>query len=946
MLQRLVAVVVLVGCHRAAPPEVAVTPDPLDAPIPVDPLVRSGRFENGLTWYVQVNAKPDDRAVLRLAVDAGSVLEDPDQLGLAHFVEHMAFNGTKNFPHNDLVKYLESIGTQFGPHLNAHTSFDETVYKLQVPTTDAEIFETSFLVLEDWASGVTFDPAEVEKERGVVLEEWRLRRGVQGRLTDAVVPLQFHGSPYAERLPIGTEESLKTFDPAALVRFYETWYRPEHMAVVAVGDFDPDEVAAKIQAHFEHLPKTPEGARERARPTIPDHDETFRLVFADAEMPRSQVSLGATVDAPQAATLRQWREQMLQAVGLQVLDERLAALAKQPSPPFLQAGAGEQRLTPLRAIDQVGAGVTDGGVLVAYESLLTEVARLQLHGVQPGELDRAKRSVLKGYETMLAQKDQLESASEADEIYRHHLQREPMPGTVGEVALAKEYVPSFTADEVSSWAKGWLPEKSRLVLVTSPKKDGLPIPTEAELAAVEQRVAAATIAPPAPEVALPPLLPAPPTPGTVTGRDDAALAPLGFTKLALSNGVSVFLKKTDFKDDEILFSAWSPGGESKVADADVVSARLATQTMWASGIGQLDATMLDRWYAGRTLSVRHRMSETSEGLTGSATVVDLPAALELLHASLVAPRFTPDGWAVVRAQQEAQLVNREADPQTRFQDAYTTLVWADPRKQPWTVATLDRAKLDAMQAVWTDRFGDLSDATFVLVGDLPDDVEAQVATWLGSLPGRSRAEAWVDRKERPKTGALQAEVRAGVEPKARVRIEWRGDLASYDWDTRFALSNLQDVMSVLLREKLREELGGVYGVGVASVDVHAPYRGYQVTVDFSCDPARVEELVTATYAVVDELRKNGPEARIVDQEKEKRARKREEDLKTNGFWLNVFSMASERGLDPLGMLQWDARNTAVTPLATRDAARRWLVDANRTKVVLLPTTSEPARPPG
>jgi zinc protease len=935
MLARVVAVVFLVGCHKAAPPEVAI-PDPLDAPLQVDPLVRTGRFDNGITWFVQVNREPKERAVLRLAVDAGSVLEDPDQLGLAHFVEHMAFNGTAHFPHNDLVHYLESIGTQFGPHLNAHTSFDETVYKLQVPTTDAEMFEKGFLVLEDWASGVTFDPAEIEKERGVVLEEWRLRRGAMGRLTDQLVPLQFYGSPYAERLPIGTEESLKTFAPDALVRFYKDWYRPEHMAVIAVGDFDPDAVEAMIRRHFETLPKTADGARERTRAAIPDHDETFRLVFADPEMPRSQLSVGATVDAPQATTLREWRDQMVQAVAFQLLDERLSAIAKQKDAPFLQAGAGQQRLTPLRALDQLGAAVKEGGLLVTYEALLTEIKRLQLHGVQAGELERAKASVLKGYETMLAQKDQASSQAEADELYRHFLQGEPMPGTVGEVELARQFITPLTVEEVSAWSKGFLPERSRLLVVTMPQKEGLTAPTEAELQAIEAKVAALVVPAPAAEVALPPLLAAAPTPGTVAATDEAALAPIGFTTLTLSNGVKVYAKRTDFKDDEIVFSAWSPGGESRLADADVVSARLATSTLWASGVGQLDATQLDQWYAGKTLSVRQRMGETSEGISGSSTVADFPAMLELLHASIVAPSFTDDGWAVVREQQVAQLANREADPSTKFSDAYTKLVWTDPRREPWTVASLEQAKLDRMAAVWTDRFGDFSDARFVFVGDLPADFDAQVAKWLGSLPGKDRAEVFTDRKQRPKVGVLETEVKAGLEPKARVRIEWRGDLAAYTWDERFRLINLQDTMSVVLREKLREELGGVYGVGVVVIDTKAPYQGYQVTVDFSCDPTRVDELVTATYAVVDKLRKDGPEQRIVDQEKEKRSRKREEDLRTNNFWLQVFSTSSERGLDPLEILKWSERNAAVTTTSTRDDARKWLVDKNRTKVVLLP----------
>ncbi|MCA9494517.1 MAG: insulinase family protein, partial [Myxococcales bacterium] len=847
---------------------------------------------------------------------------------------HMAFNGSEHFPHNELVQYLESVGTQFGPHLNAHTSFDETVYKLMVPTDDDEIFEKAFLVLEDWAHGLTFDPEEIDKERGVVLEEWRLRRGVQGRQTDLMLPLQFHGSLYADRLPIGTEESLKTFDPAALRRFYADWYRPDLMAVIVAGDVDPDRVQALIEEHFGGIPAV-EQPRERTRFTIPDHEETLYGIFADPEMPRASVSVMALVDDPESTTVGGYRGDLMDQVGTLILQERLDALARQPDPPFIGAGGGKRRFLAGRGSWNLGAAVQEDGILRGWEALLVEAERLRRHGVRPGELDRAKAAVLKQYASMVADADKEDSTAAADEIVRHFLVHEPMPGIPVEGAMAERFVPEFTVEELNAWAKGFLPRTTRIVSVAMPQKEGLAVPTETDLAKVEAKVANMEIEALPPEAEIPPLLSTEPTPGTVVSRDDQYAAASGFTGLVLSNGVKVWMKKTDFKNDEVLFQGFSKGGESLLADEDVVSARLMLDTLWQSGIGQQDRDTLDRWLAGRKVQVNASLAESFELVNGSASPSDLEAALQMLYGAVVEPRFDAEALQVVLAQQAARLVNRGNDPNAVFDDALTALAWDDPRRTPWTPETLEQADLERMKALHADRFGDLSDLTFVLVGNLPDDAEALVATWLGGLPAKGREESWKDRGFREKPGKLEGKVEQGIEAKARVHVDWHGDFAG-GWDERFQLYQLGDVLSVMLREKLREELGGVYGVRVSASDEFAPYRGYVVRVDFSCDPERVDELLAATYGVIDTVRKDGPPERIVDQEKEKRLRRREQDVRENRWWLNIFTQSLERGVDPTEILDLPHFLDELSVQSAKDAAKRLLDDRNRVQMVLLP----------
>jgi len=913
--------------------------DPLAKPLPTDPAVRTGVLDNGLTWSVETNSFPEKRAVLRLAVDAGSVLEDDDQLGLAHFVEHMAFNGTEHFPGNELIAYLESVGTQFGPHLNAHTSFEETVYKLTVPTDDPEVFENGLLVLADWAGGLSFAPDEIDKERGVVLEEWRTRLGPGERVSEVTLPQTFWGSPYPDRLPIGTEESLRTFEHDAARRFYRDWYRPDLMAVVAVGDFDPDQVQRWIEEKFSGL-RGPTDPRPRPEFELPAHEAPLRAVIADPEARGTSVRIAAKQDWPEDRTYGEYRDTLITGIGLSMFNERLAAIAQAPDAPFLGAGVGTVRLNPTEGAWSLGARTADGQALAGYEAVLTELARAKRHGFREEELSRAKTATLHRYERMLAERDKTTSVQEANELVRAFLNQEPIPGLDVEAQLAQREVPGLTRQTMADWAQRWFPEASRTVHVVMPHKEELTPPTEAELAAVEARVAAATIAPLGAEEAVGELLAAPPHPGNIA-RTDAAHPELGFTRWTLSNGVTVWHRATDFKQDEIRFTGWADGGLAGIADDDYISATLATTLAARSGFGDHDALTLAKWRTGHAAQVSQVIGADRRTVGGSSSVDDLERALQLLYAGFTAPRFDGEALQTLRKQRQESLRNRDKDPNSRFSDAYTALVWPhDPRRQPWTVETLDQLELGRARAAYTTHLTDATGWTFVFIGNLPEDFEELVRTYVASLPANGASLSAIDRGMRPKPGRLAATVAHGIADKSRVTITYRGDFPDNTWEDRNRLYGMVSVLRVMLREELREELGGVYGVSVSGRESDRPYDHYQVGIGFGCDPERTDELIAATDRVVASLREDGPAPELVAQVQEQNRRARELSLVDNGFWLSAFTGALQRGADPAELLTWDARNDALSAIGLRDTARALLDEDERIQVVLLPANAE------
>lgn len=931
------AAFLLASCAKAPPvadPALAASARLRD-PIPPDPSVRTGTFDNGMRWYVQHNEEPDDRLVLRLVVKVGSIVEDDDQRGLAHLVEHMAFNGTTHFPGNGVIHVLEGFGAQFGPDINAHTSFDETVYKLTVPTDDPEALDQAFLVFEDWAHGLTLDPAEVQAERGVVLEEWRRSQGAGSRIRDKVFPFQW-GDQYASRLPIGTRESLEGFQQEAVERFVADWYRPDLMAFIAVGDVDPAWAEAKIREHFEGIPAAKD-PRERPRGDVPSIPERRAKVVTDPELTSTMVSLARVLDDVERTDHGGARENAVENLMLGVVAERLQARSRQADRPFQQAWASPDRLSPDEAARELGAVTREGGAMIGLEALLTEWARIGAHGFNPSELERARTRALASLDDMLARRDDRDSGDEADELVRVFTNGEYYTDIAYEHAMMRRFYEEVTLAEVNDFARSWLDGPGQVVKVVMPAKEGTAVPTKDDVAALTDRVLATT-----PEALMEqldegPLVADPPAGGQVVAEE--RLDPgLGFVRWTLSNGVVVYFKRTEFTPDQVAFTSVSPGGSFVAPEADWHAATTAVGIARESGFGPYDAEGLQRRLAGRQVSVGPYVSTRSEGFSGTARTSDLPVAFELLWLEATAPRFDEAAFERIRGDQRNALAQRDAEPETAFRDALSAAVWGDQtRYRPWKLEDVEKLDLERSRAFYLDRFGDLTDSTFVFVGDVEEaEIKALAAKWLGSLPGAGRAEVTPDPGARRIPGPAAVAVTAGTEPKAHVRIVYFGAFEN-DFEGRNRLFATADVLEVLLREELREKRSGVYGVSASTNTEEFPTETYELAIDFVCDPGRVAELQEAALAIADRMRTEPVDAHYVADEQAKQRRERQIQLKDNGFWVSALSNSVLNGEDPMEILEWDARNDSLSPAVVRDAAARYLDPANRKIVVRNPT---------
>lgn len=868
-----------------------------------DPAVVAGELDNGLRYYVRENGRPENRALLRLVVNAGSILEDEDQLGLAHFVEHMAFNGTRNFEKQALVDYLESIGMAFGPDINAYTSFDETVYMLEVPMDDPEMLATAFRILEDWAGAVVLDPEEVEKERGVVTEEWRLGRGAAARMRDQQFPVLLEGSLYADRLPIGDTEILATAPAETLRRFYETWYRPDLMAVVAVGDFDVGAIVEMIGRHFGSL-ENPEGAPPRPTHPVPTDHPPRVAIATDEEAQMTRV--GVLYKQPPQGYKRvgDFRRALVQRLYAEMLNSRLDELTLQAEPPFLMAISARGGF--VRAMDayQLMAIVEDDKLELGMETLLTEAERVARHGFAASELERAKVEVLRGYERQFAERDNLESRAIAGRLVTAFLEGRAYPDVEMQAGLAQMLLPGVTVEETNALVSQWMTEEGRVVLVDAPEKEGLEPPVADELVALFDVVAGKTVAAYEDAEVDAPLLPSPPEGSAVASEE--SFAGIGVTLWTLENGVRVFLKPTDFKDDEIRFSATSPGGASLAGDDIFMSAGMATTAVSRGGVGEFDLPALQKKLAGQVVSVSPSISALSEGLFGSASPQDVETALQLVYLYFTAPRKDDAAFASMKAMFSTLLANASSDPASVFNDTVAvTMAQGHPRARPPRAEDIDALDLDVAFDFYADRFADASDFTFYFVGALDmDAMRPLVEQYLGGLPSLGREETWRDLGIDPPSGVVEKVVRKGVEPQSRTRIVFSGD-GEYSPEENIVVSSMAEVLQIRLRELLREDLGGTYGVGVSGRISREPDEEYSVSISFGSAPDRAGELAEVVFEEIERMKTEGPDAETVAKVRETQRRQKESNLEENSYWLSVIRQYDRQGRDLLRIPSYD-----------------------------------------
>ena len=929
------AFVIATGLVGAQQPAATIQSVPLTQAIPVDEQITRGQLPNGLHYYVRANTKPEHRAELRLVVKAGSILEDDDQQGLAHFVEHMAFNGTAHFPTQGVVQFLESLGMRFGADINAFTSFDETVFLLQVPTDKPETMDRSLLILEDWAHNVSFDQAAIDKERGVVTEEWRLRRGAGSRALDKMLPVLLKGSRYADRIPIGKTDVIQGFKPERLKKFYADWYRPDLMAVVAVGDFNSHEVENLIKAHFASIP---EPAAPRPRPTydVPDHAGTVYAITTDKEATTTSVEVENLLPARPQGTVGEYRREIVDQLFSNMLSARFSEMSQKPDAPFLRASAGRGQFIGRTKDDaSLTALVKDDGIERGLDALLGEAERVSRFGFTATELDRAKQTMLRGRERLLAETGNRESASRADEYVRNFIEDEPLPTGQYEFALNQRFLPEITLDEVNALAKEWFTDQNRLVVVNAPEKAGVVVPDESKLASVMKTASAKALTPYVDTVGAVVLLDSLPAPAAIvrTAANDAA----GITEWELSNGVKVMLKPTTFKEDEIVFRATSPGGTSLASDQDYIPASTATQVVAAGGLGKFNSIDLRKVLTGKIASANPFIGELEEGLSGAGSRKDLETMFQLIYLRFTQPRADPTIFGVMTSQMKTMLANQTAAPEYAFAQMLTsTLSQNHIRRRLPTAAAVDQWNLDKSMAFYKDRFADASDFTFVFVGsfDLPT-IKPLVERYLGGLPSIHRKETWKDVGVRTPTGVIEKTVEKGIEPKSLTAIVLSGPF-EYDQTHRVAIRAMSEILQSRLLTAIREELGGTYSISANAVTQKIPNPEYSIAIQFGSDPQRTAALTERVVQEIERLKTDGPTEKQVSDEREALLRDFETNIKQNGYLLGQLSLKYEYGEDPAGLWNIPEYYKKIDAAMIQEAAKTYLNMNSRVKVTLVP----------
>jgi zinc protease len=934
-LSRTFGVLLLLVAAAAA----AQTFNPQDV-IPLDKAIHTATLPNGLKYFVRQNSRPAKRVSLRLAVKAGSVNEADDQQGLAHLIEHMAFNGSDHFKPGELVSYFESTGSRLGPHVNAYTSFDETVYMLELPTDKPDIVAKGLTALADFAGGLTLSPEEINKERGVVVEEWRGGLGAGSRIRDKQFPILFYKSRYAERLPIGKPEILRNAPPERLRSFYDTWYRPDRMAVIAVGDLDASALEKNISTTFGGL-KSRAPAAPQPDGTVPIHTETLTSVVTDSEVTSSSVQIVRKRPRESEARVGDYRRQLLERFVDQMFDERFSDIARKADAKILGAGVSNSSLSRGVSTFSMGAGVQDGKLEEGVATLATEAKRVKEFGFSASEMDRAKKWMAAFYERAYAERDKTESGQLAAEYVRVFLDDEPSPGIEYEYKLVQQLLPGITVNEASAMAKTLLADNSRVILAISPQKPNIRIPSDSELQAAITAGNAAPVTEWVDSTSTRAIMERMPATGAVASR--RTLDNLGVTIVRFANGVEAWLKPTDFKNDQVIFSLNASGGSSLAPPAEFPEATMSAGYVGIAGVGGMKALDLQKMLAGKLASARPFVSLSTHGISGSAAPAQLETALQLLYQTFTAPGDDPEAFALLKRQLDSMLANRGRSPQQVFSEKLAEVNSSNHyTSQPLTterLATLDRGK---MMTFYRQRFSNAADFTFFMVGAFKvDEAVPLLAPYVGSLPSTgSKSSTFRDVGVKFPQATERAKVEAGREPRGQTVMSFFADPAADPMEQEKLIA-ATTVLQTTLRDVLREELGQTYTVSVNLAQALPQRGGGHIDVRFGAAPENLESMTARVLKEIKRLQDEGPSADLTDKAKETARRGYETALKQNDYWLGRLQSVNMLGRDPGEILTRNERIDAVTPQVLQDVFKLYFPSDRTTVVTLVPAPIAP-----
>lgn len=902
--------------------------------IPLDPKVKTGVLPNGFRYFILKNVEPKDRMVMYLANKVGSILENDKQLGLAHFLEHMNFNGTTHFPKNELVDYLQRSGIRFGADLNAYTGFDETVYQLPLPSNDPELLKQGLIIMRDWAHGALLEADEIDQERGVILEEKRQRGGLSARMLEKSFPMLTNKSRYAQRMPIGTEEVLKNFDYKEIRDFYNDWYRPDLQALIVVGDIDESAIEKEVIRLFSDL-ENPKNAPARTYYNVSLTGKNQFLQFTDEEVTAVSLQISYKVPAFNVTKDADFKVALERGLFTSLLNTRLGELTRKANTPFLSAGFGTSELLGGLETHSISISPKPGLLKESIFAVYETFEQVRQYGFTEAELQRAKTSYLTSLENSKQEQDKKRSDAYMSEILAYFLKDKPAPSFDYIFPIMTENIKSVQLKDIAKHAQLYTDGKNRDMVLVAPKNKEGELPSEKQLLQWINTAAKVKTTPYQEEVVADALVVDLAAPATVVERK--ANEAVGTKTIVLSNGVKVIMKPTDFQNDEIQITSFSPGGFSLYPLKDYQSAVNAISIVSSSGLGPFNSLQLSRYLNGKSLSVAPYISEIGEGIKAATVKKDLKTTFELIQAYFTQTRLDRELNESNIEKSKLALENRLNNVSTFFTDSVSKVLYNnDPRKTGATVAKINEINLDRAWEIYKDRFADASDFTFVIVGNFDfEEMEEYAKQYLGTLPNLGRKEQYVDNGTYPPAKGFAMDIHKGHEEKSTVVMAYLG---AYDFNDRdnMLMDALGSCITVKLTQRLREKESGVYSVSASPSVARHPRQRYGLNISFTTDPNLVKKLSAAVLEEIDKIKTEGPEQADIDKFIAEKLLSNSQVLRQNGFWLSYLLGSEIDQKDPARVFTADDRVKSITKEEIQALAKKYLTKESLFEFVLYP----------
>lgn len=896
------AVIMLCGSFQLASAQMQMPP------IPVDKDVRIGHLDNGLTYYIRHNALPEHRVEFHIAQKVGSILEEPQQRGLAHFLEHMAFNGTKNFPGDEkglgIVQWCETKGIKFGVNLNAYTSVDQTVYRISnVPTDDQSVVDSCLLILHDWSNAVLLSDKEIDKERGVIHEEWRSRNSGIMRLYTEAQAVMYPGDKYADCMPIGSIDVIDNFPYQAIRDYYAKWYRPDLQGIIIVGDIDVDQMEAKIKSVFADV-KKPVNPAKRVYYPVADNQEPLVYIGKDKEIDDPTIEIYFKQDpTPDSikGNMAYLLQQYMLSMTTSMLNSRLNELRQSANPPFIYAGCyyGNYFLAQTKDAFTLSISSKAEGINEALKAGLTELERVRRYGFTESEYERARANYLQRLESAYNEREKTKNDSYVNEYINHFLMAEPIPGIEFEYTTMNQIAPNIPVMAINQAIQqgGLLPDNNQVVFIAAPEKEGIVCPTKEEVIAQLKGMKDLKVEAYVDKVSNEPLMKEAPKGGKIVSENTNAI--YGTTELTLSNGVKVYIKKTDFKADEIQMKGVSLGGTSLFPDNDKLEMSYLNSVIQAGGLGNFSKVDLTKMLAGKKVSVNAAVGANTEGITGSCSPKDFETMMQLTYLSFTAPRKDMDAFASLKSRIKAQLESAESNPLSSINDTIQKMMYGyHPRYFSMKPEMVDQINYDRIIEMYKDRFADASDFRFFLVGNVDiEKVKPLIEQYLGALPSTGRKETFRDNHMDIAKGMLEnTYAKEQQTPMATVFMLYSGK-CKYDLKDNLLMSFLTQALDMVYTEEVREKEGGTYGVSSYGQLSKHPNEKFMLQIVYQTDPAKKDHLNGIIDAQMKKMASEGPTEEHMQKIKEYMLKKYKDNQKENGYWLNNLDEYFYTGVD-------------------------------------------------